>query len=74
MKVVRPLWYLSRILGQFLTHPKKDLKLRHQKKVFASIIGCAKGYKSGDNMGAACKRMCGFFNFNANSPVVEGYR
>lgn len=35
---------------------------------------CAKSFTSKSSNGTACKSLCGYFNFNANSPVFEGYR
>lgn len=74
MKIARPLWYLSKILGPFLTHPINELKIRHQRRVFTAIMKCAKSFTSKSASPSACKQLCGFFNFNANSPVIEGYR
>lgn len=74
MKIARPLWFLSKVLGRFLTHPINELTIRHQKSVFASIKKCAKSFVSSSSSGAACNKMCGYFNFNANSPVFEGHR
>lgn len=40
-----------------------------------AVLNCAKGFKSDSGeVGRSCKKMCGYFNFNANSPVLEGYR
>lgn len=74
MKIARPLWFLSKVIGPFLTHPVYELKVRHQRRVFAAVMKCAKAFSSNSSNQAACKNLCGFFNFNANSPVIEGYR
>jgi len=46
MKVARPLWFLSKVIGPFLSNPIPELKIRHQRKVFAAIISCAKSFTS----------------------------
>lgn len=75
MKVVRPLWFLSKVIGPFLSQPIRELKVKNQKQLFAYIISCAKTFTSGSNSNPnACKNLCKYFNFNANSPVFEGYR
>lgn len=75
MRIIRPLWFLSKVLGKFLMVPKKEFKLNHQNSVFSKVMSCAKSFKSmSANVGRSCRAYCSYFNFNANSPVVEGYR
>ena len=74
--VVAPLLIdLTEITGNFSlssTEPPSEIKdFRHLKK---EVKKCGSAFRNGTGGGKVCKKYCGYYNFNSNSPVIEGYQ
>ena len=73
--VAPALMRLTEVTSAFSLGEKEPIvKVRMFKKILKSVRKCGQTYQAGGNLGKACKKYCSFFNFNSNSPVIEGYQ
>ncbi len=55
-------------------YPFELAKVKNFSKIKASVKSCGGPFISGGRINAkSCKAYCEFYNYNANSPVIEGY-
>lgn len=66
---------LTEVTSAFSLGEKEPfVKIRMFRTIIKTVRKCAAVYQAGGNLGKACKAYCSFFNFNSNSPVIEGYQ
>lgn len=66
---------LTEVTSAFsLGEKKPPVKIKTFKSIFKNIQKCGSAFKQGMELGAVCKDYCSYYNFNANSPVIEGYQ
>ena len=74
LMVVFPIIRLSYVTTAFsFKKYEPPLRLKDLKIIMSAVRKCAGAFRAGSDMGKACKRYCTYHNFNANSPVLEGY-
>ncbi len=75
IKVVPTLIRLSDLLSKLL-NSSHAIKIRIYKytEIRRDVMRCAKAFEAGGSLDKICKKYCKNYNFNANSPVLEGYQ
>ena len=70
---VKLLIKLTKVLRNFMNGDEILPSIYAWNKVRKGVRKCGAAFRNDNGNGKACKQYCEFYNFNANSPVIEGY-